>query len=186
MIKAKRLILIAIATALGFWMGTAIVPEIALAQKTYSSTDKLDVRGKLEADNWTVLYAEEFSKDDWVKLTAALAADALGCSGGCNSAFITSFGYQSYDTILRQLGQKSPNLVGSFSTTISKTNFGSLLASAIKNGRVESINLPGVRLEVGNATYSRNDKCPMYIKIRCPRLTKSYQPYARVKFLAGK
>ena len=181
MIKNKRLTLVAIATALGFWMGTAIVPEIALAQKTYSSTDKLDVRGKLEADNWTVLYAEEFSKDDWVKLTAALAADALGCSGGCNSAFITSFGYQSYDTILRQLGQKSPNLVGSFSTTISKTNFGSLLASAIKNGRVESINLPGVRLEVGNATYSRNDKCRMYSGLQVGEVQLLFKAFSEIR-----
>jgi hypothetical protein len=37
MMKAKRLILIAIATALGFGMGTAIIPEVALAKRTVIS-----------------------------------------------------------------------------------------------------------------------------------------------------
>ena len=184
MIKAKRLILIAIATALGFWMGTAIVPEVALAKRTVIS-NKWGVRGNLEADNWTVLYdAEEFSTDDWVKLTATLSADALGCSGGCTSAFVTSFGYQSYDKILQQLGQKSPNLVGSFSSVMSRTNFASLLASAIRNDRVESRNLPGVRLEVGNATYNRKE-C-IFVGRPCRPVSNIHQPYARVKFLAGK
>lgn len=172
----------AISTALGFWMGTAIAPEVALARIGIVSNE-WRVRGNLEADNWTVLYAEEFSKDDWVKLTAALAADALGCSGGCTSAFVTSFGYQSYDKILQQLGQKSPNLVGSFSSVMSRTNFGSLLASTIRNNRVESRNLPGVRLEVGNATYNR--KVCILVGRPC-RPLNIYQPYARVKFLAGK
>lgn len=183
MMKDKKLTIVAISTALGFWMGTAIAPEVALA-KIGIVSNEWRVRGNLEVDNWTVLYAEEFSTDDWVKLTAALAADALGCSGGCTSAFVTSFGYQSYDKIIQQLGQKSPNLVGSFSTAMSKTNFGSLLASAIRNDRVESRNLPGVRLEVGNATYNRR-ACGIP-HTPCWFLPNSYQPYARVKFLAGK
>ena len=84
MIKNKRLTLVAISTALGFWMGTAIAPEVALARIGIVSNE-WRVRGNLEADNWTVLYAEKFSTDDWVKLTATLSADALGCSGGCTS-----------------------------------------------------------------------------------------------------
>lgn len=182
MMKDKKLTIVAIATALCFWMETAIAPEVALARIGIVSNE-WRVRGNLEADNWTVLYAEKFSTDDWVKLTAALAADALGCSGGCTSAFVTSFGDRSYDTILQQLGQKSPNLVGSFSTAMSKTNFGSLLASAIRNDRVESRNLPGVRLEVGNATYNR--KVCILVGRPC-RPLNIYQPYVRVKFLAGK
>ena len=183
MIKNKRLTLVAISTALGFWMGTAIAPEVALARIGIVSNE-WRVRGNLEADNWTVLYAEEFSTDDWVKLTATLSADALGCSGGCTSAFVTSFGYQSYDKILQQLGQKSPNLVGSFSSVMSRTNFASLLASAIRNDRVESRNLPGVRLEVGNATYNRKE-C-IFVGRPCRPVSNIHQPYARVKFLAGK
>jgi len=157
-------------------------PDVALARHV---TNKWDVRSNLESDNWTVLYSEEFGTDDWVKLTATLTADALGCAGGCTSAFIQSFGYQSYDTILRELQQKSPNLVNSFRSAIKKTDFGSLLASAIRNGRVESRNLPGVRLDVGKGTYNRQECERILGRDRCVPLPNSHQPYVRVKFLAG-
>lgn len=183
--KTKRLSLVAIATALGFCMGTAIIsPEVALAR--HVAINKWDVRGHLEADNWTVLYSEEFGTDNWVKLTATLSADALGCARACTSAFIKSFGYQSYDIILGEISRKSPNLVGSFGSAMSKTAFGSLLVSAIRNGRVESRNLPGVRLDVGKVTYNRKECTRILGRDRCVPLPNSHQPYVRVKFLAGR
>lgn len=180
--KIKKLTLLAITTALGFCMGTAVRPEVALA---YHDTNKWEVRGNLEANNWTVLYSEEFGTDEWVKLTANLTADALGCAGGCTSAFITNFGYQSYTTIVQEVGRKSPNFVDSFSSAMSKTAFSSLLASAIRNGKVESRNLPGVRLELGKATYNRRECTKIFGKKKCIPLPNSHQPYVRVKFLAG-
>jgi hypothetical protein len=178
----KKLALVAIATALGICMGTTLSPETVLARHV---TNKWEVRRNLEANNWTVLYSEEFGTDDWVKLTATLSADALGCAGGCTSAFIKSFGYQSYNTILQEISRKSPNLVGSFGSAMSKTNFGSLLASAIRNERVESRNLPGVRLEIGKATYNRKECTKILGRDRCISLPNSHQPYIKVKFLAG-
>lgn len=180
--KNRRLALVAIATALGCYIGTAISPEAAFARHV---TNKWDVRRSLEADNWTVLYSEEFGTDDWLKLTATLTADAFGCAGGCTSSFVQSFGYQSYDTIQREIGRKSPGLVGSFRSAMSKTAFGSLLASAIRNGRVESRNLPGVRLSIGKATYNRRECTRIFGRDRCISLPNSHQPYVRVKFLAG-
>jgi hypothetical protein len=163
---------------LGFSVGIAMNAGGVLAEHV---TNKWDVRRNLEADNWTVIYSEEFGTDDWAALTLALVADASGCAGGCTSAFIKNFGYQSYNTILQQLGQKSPDFVDSFVLAMTKTDFGSLLASALKNGRIESRNLPGVRLELGSSAYNRKE-CEFGI---CVPLPNSHQPWVRVKFLAG-
>jgi hypothetical protein len=163
---------------LGVSLGVALNSGGVLAEHV---TNKWDVRRGLEADNWTVIYSEEFGTDDWVQLTFALVADAYGCAGGCTSAFIQNFGYQSYNTIVQELGQKSPDLLNSFLSAMTKTDFGSLLASALKDGNVESRNLPGVRLELGSSAYNRKE-CEFGI---CVPLPNSHQPYIRVKFLAG-
>lgn len=167
---------------LGFTVGITVNSGEALAEHV---TNKSDVRKNLETNNWTVIYSEEFGTDDWVQLTLALTADAFGCSGGCTSAFIQGFGYQSYNTIVQELGRKSPDLVNSFRSAMTKTDFGSLLASALKNGRIESRNLPGVRFELGKATYNRKE-CKTIWGVRvCIPLPNSHQPYVRVKFLVG-
>ena len=181
--KGKKLSLIAIMASLGFLMGTAIVsPDVVMARHV---TNKWEVRKGLE-DGWTVLYSEEFGTDDWAKLTVTLVADAAGCSGGCTSAFIKSFAYQSYESILREIAQKIPNLARSFGSAISKTNFGSLVASSLRNGNVQSRDLPGARIRVGKATYNRKECTRILGRDRCIPLPNSHQPYVQIKFLAGR
>jgi len=180
----KRLLSVAAAFTVGVLplTTTLIQPEPASA---YHKTNKWKRRKALKRGGWTVIYSEEFSQKDWFKLSSALAADYFGGSGAFTTAFVADFGERSYSTFLHNLQNKSPEAQRQIRKAFNQKNFTRLIHNALKTGRVQSKNLPGIRIKAGKDTYNRAECVSVFGNERCLPSPNTHQPYVAFKILKG-
>lgn len=147
----------------------------------YHRTNKRKVRKSIKKGGWSVVYSKEFTQGDWAKLTGALVLDYFGGYGSATSTFLYNFADKSYDKVLDNLDRQSPAIKRQFKKAVNAKTFMDLIAAAIKNGRVDTRNLPGVRVKIGKATYNRAE-CALGICVPTPN---THQPYVAFKILKG-
>ena len=128
--------------------------DLAAIAQTWAGhqTNKSDVRQSLEKNGWTVIYSKEFSHEEYLKLTAAIVADATVSSGSATYTYFSDFARQSLQQVLGEASRRQPDI---YSQLVQSLTIDRIL-SGIKgsfNGRQISWSLAGIEFQIGRATY---------------------------------
>ena len=110
------------------------------------------MRQSLEKNGWTVIYSKEFSHEEYLKLTAAIVADATVSSGSATYTYFSDFARQSLQQVLGEASRRQPDI---YSQLVQSLTIDRIL-SGIKgsfNGRQISWSLAGIEFQIGRATY---------------------------------
>jgi len=144
-------------------------------------TNKWEVRRNLE-DGWIVLYSREFSHNEYIRLSTAIAADVAGGSGGATYAYFSSFAKESLQEIYRELGSRAPSIAQEIMRELTLDKVLSSIRGAFDGRRVE-LSIAGLQFQVGRATYNRAE-CERIFN-RCITLPNTYQPYVRFRMASS-
>lgn len=148
----------------------------------YHKTNKPEVQRDLEDDGLTVIYSKEFSHAEYVKLAAAIAADAAVSKGGATTAYFESFAISSLQQIISDAAKKSPAIAEDLRKNLTvKKILSGIQASLSFNGRQVEVSAGGIKLQVGRATYNRAECLKVFKKEKCTSTPNTYQPYIRFR-----
>jgi hypothetical protein len=165
-----------------FLAGVSLTGIVALPEKAsaYHETNRPDVERSLAEGGWIVAYSKEFSHDEYIKLSAALAGDALGGSGSVTSAYFANFARESLQRIISSAKAKAPQTAEALARDLTLEKLLSAIRTSF-NGKQVGLSVAGMRLEVGRATYNRRECLKVFGRKKCVSTPNTYQPYIRFK-----
>ncbi|MBD1808346.1 hypothetical protein H6F98_23240 [Microcoleus sp. FACHB-SPT15] len=156
--------------------GVVVSPDSASA---YHQTNRPQVEESLRTGGWTVVFAKEFSHDEYLKLSAAIASDVLASYGGATSTYFLSFARDSYRQVINEATAKAPEIARQLDRELTVDKLLSGIQASF-NGRQIELSVAGIRLQIGRATYNRAECTETYIAgVRCVKMPNTYQPYIR-------
>ena len=165
--------------------GTLVFPQSASA---YHKTNRPDIeRGLRENDGggWIVLYSKELSQEEETKLSAAIAADALGGSGGFTALYFEEFTRNSVLQVMSEARAKAPQIADTLQRELTVAKLSSAIKASFNGSRVE-LSIAGTTLQVGRATYNRAECTRIrFGKEDCLSTPNTYQPYIRFRVAAS-
>ena len=162
--------------------GVSLTGIIALPEKAsaYHETNRPDVERSLAEGGWTVAYSKEFSHEEYLKLSAALAGDAVGGSGSVTGAYFANFARESLQRIISNAKAKAPQAASTLARDLSVEKLLSAIRASF-NGKQVGLSVAGMQLEVGRATYNRRECLKVFGRKKCVSTPNTYQPYIRFK-----
>lgn len=169
--------------AFSFTLGSIIFTGIAINSESasaYHKTNKWEVRQSLE-DGWIVIYSKEFSHAEYLKLSAAIAADVVGGSGSVTSAYFSDFASESVQGIGEEALRKAPDVADQIIRELTLKKVLSEIKASFKGGRVE-LSIAGMQFQIGHAAYNRAE-CINTVVFgeRCTPTPNTHQPYIRFR-----
>lgn len=173
--KSLKISSIVLCISTGTIIGLAAFPSEVSA---YHVTNKRDIRESLE-DGWIVVYSEEFSHAEYLRLAAAIGADAAGGYGGFTSAYFETFIQRSLQRVVNEAERNAPGIARELINNLSVDRLTSAIGASFDGRRIE-LSITGVRFQVGRATYNRQECLDTGIfGTRCVDTPNTYQPYIR-------
>jgi FG-GAP-like repeat len=159
------------------FIGIFINSESASA---YHKTNKWEVRQSLE-EGWIVIYSKEFSHAEYLKLSAAIAADVVGGSGSVTSAYFSDFASESVQGIGKEALRKAPDIADQIIRELTLKKVLSEIQASFRGGRVE-LSIAGMQFQIGHAAYNRAECIDTgFFGERCTPTPNTHQPYIRFR-----
>ena len=115
-----------------------------------------------------------------LKLSAALAGDAVGGSGSVTSAYFANFARESLQRFISNVKAKAPQAASTLERDLTMEKLLSAIRTSF-NGKQVGLSVAGMQLEVGKATYNRRECWKVFGKNKCVSTPNTYQPYIRFK-----
>jgi|694.fasta_scaffold75453_6 hypothetical protein len=160
-------------------MVTTAVVALPNSASAYHKTNKWDRRADLE-NGWTVFYSKEISHEEQLKIAAAIALDATVSGGGATATYFSNFARESLVQLSGEAAKKSPAVAQTLQRELTVQKLLSSIRSSFSSNEV-SMNIAGLSLAVGKATYNRAECIKIFKKEKCTPTPNTHQPYIRIK-----
>lgn len=146
-------------------LGISNVLGIELGHKT----NKSDVRRDLEKDGWWVAYGKEVGYEEYYVFVQAIEASVASRNPGPAMAYLQYLIEESVRTLATNVGSE----YGARIRAMAQQQIVAAIYDAMKYGRITTLQLEGIDLQLGMATYNRSES-------GVP-LPNTFQPYLRVR-----
>lgn len=134
-------------------------------------TNKWDIRHNLERDGWWVAYGKEIGYKEYQEFGEAVAASVAAENPAPAMAYLKALVAESVAVLARNAGRE----FGTKVRDVAERELVSAFYDAVKNGRVRTIKLAGLEVQLGMATYNREET-------GVP-LPNTFQPYMRMRLV---
>jgi hypothetical protein len=141
------------------------LPDIPVGHKT----NKWEIRHNLEKGGWWVAYGKEIGEEEYVEFATAIAASVASDNPGPAMAYLENLVKESVVVLENNAGRE----FGDKLKSIAEKELVAVIHDAIKNGKVRTIKLKGLEVQLGVATYNRSES-------GLP-LPNTFQPYMRMR-----
>lgn len=150
--------------------GVILTSVLIISEPTVADhrTNKPNVQRSLE-NGWIVIYSKEFSHEEYLKLSSAIAADALGGSGSVTSAYFSNFADESRTKILQEVVLKAPSIIDEITRELTIQKILSAIKVSFNGSNSVNFSIAGMEFEIGRATYNR-EECARIKECAVPRM----------------
>ena len=143
------------------------IPGIPIGHKT----NKWEIRHNLEKDGWWVAYGKEVGYQEYYEFYQAVGASVASDNPGPAMAYLEYTIQEGVTVLLRNAGRE----FGDRLRSVAQRELVRVMNDAIRHGRVETIRLRDLQLQLGMATYNRSES-------GVP-LPNTFQPYIRMRLI---
>ncbi len=132
-------------------------------------TDKWEIRHNLESNGWWVAYGKELGYQDYYNFVQAVAGSVATENPAPAMAYLQALVAESIAVLSTNAGAEFGNKL----RDVAQRELVSVFYDAMKNGRVRTIKLNRLEVQLGMATYNRQES---FVP-----LPNTFQPYLRMR-----